>query len=272
IFTAHTFCLEDKRLWSALQRAGALSASQRGRVVGCLILLALIGTVIHISVSLPIDYVFQSVLKFVPGSQAAFGAAGVNSTTWRDVIGIDVSSGISGIIVVPYAVCVLTVLYYDVRVRQEAFDIDLLAEDLGYAPLVWDGTFLPPVSMVNVVPKARPAPVLRGRNTPQRGQPPNLPPGYGQPPSPGYYPPGYPPNAAPPGFAPRGYAPSIPPAGYGQPAPPAPGYDASPGYGQPASSAAGAETGRVPDSLAGTQPDAPDPQAVSTDSGQGGLS
>ena len=46
----------------------------------------------------------------------------------------------------------MTVLYYDLRIRKEGFDIELLAEELHYPPLANLGAFLPPVSVFPVRP------------------------------------------------------------------------------------------------------------------------
>jgi len=57
----------------------------------------------------------------------------------------------------------MTVLYYDLRIRKEGFDIELLAEELRYPPLASLGPFLPPAPVYG--PSLRP------------GMPPARPPG-----------------------------------------------------------------------------------------------
>jgi hypothetical protein len=50
------------------------------------------------------------------------------------VIVVSLASAISAILTRPFAATVRTVLYYDLRVRHEGYDVELLAEQLGIEP------------------------------------------------------------------------------------------------------------------------------------------
>jgi hypothetical protein len=54
-----------------------------------------------------------------------------------------VAGTVSSVITTPFVAAFLTVLYFDLRVRKEAFDLQLLAERIGVEPPV-GGTALPP--------------------------------------------------------------------------------------------------------------------------------
>ncbi len=54
--------------------------------------------------------------------------------------------------VLPFLVSVVTVLYFDLRIRKEGFDVELLAQDLNYPPLAALGPFLPPAPAFGPTP------------------------------------------------------------------------------------------------------------------------
>lgn len=105
------------------------------------------------------------------------------------------STAIASIVTTPFLAAVTVVLYFDLRVRKEGFDLQLLAQQIGVPP-----------------PEGIPAGVLPP--PPQWG-----PYGYPPPPAPGYPPAGYPPPA------PYQYGPQTQ---YGYPPPPPPGYPPQP--------------------------------------------
>ena len=47
------------------------------------------------------------------------------------VVLVTLSSGIASVLVQPFQAAIRTVLYYDLRVRKEGYDVELLAEQLG---------------------------------------------------------------------------------------------------------------------------------------------
>jgi hypothetical protein len=52
------------------------------------------------------------------------------------VIVVSLASAVAGILTRPFQAAVVTVLYYDLRVRREGYDVQLLAEQLGFDPAV----------------------------------------------------------------------------------------------------------------------------------------
>jgi hypothetical protein len=147
-----------------------------------------------------------SLLAGVAGA-ATGGLASVFAATRPGSVAAVIVSAIAGtvgsVITTPFTAAFTTVLYFDLRVRKEGFDLHLLAERIGLAPPA-EGDF-------------RPAPPLAPRTVPGAGgqQPPYWPP-----------PPGWRPTEEPAGDA--------PPAQSGEAARP-PYWPPPPGWNQPSS-------------------------------------
>ncbi|HWF33817.1 MAG TPA: hypothetical protein VG295_00545 [Solirubrobacteraceae bacterium] len=101
---------------------------------------------------------------------------------------VTLAGAVSSIIATPFTATVWTILYYDLRVRREGFDVDLLAEQLG----------LPAASL--------PAEGVRSAPRYGDGAPPAGPEAVGQPGGPPFWPP-------PPGWRPGGFEPPVPGGG-----------------------------------------------------------
>ncbi len=127
----------------ALRRSGGLAGGQGGRVFGALLLLGGVGGLVGLGVRLPLAYLFGTVLSLAPGTALGGGAAGSEATAGQ--VTQTLSLGLSHLVMIPFLVCVGVVLYYDMRIRKEGFDIELLAESLHYPPLSALGPHLPPV-------------------------------------------------------------------------------------------------------------------------------
>jgi len=168
-FTLHAFAVEGKGPGKALGRSRGLVGGHGGRVFNCLFLLALISWVIGLGVTFPLAYLVDNVLHLTPGAQSLYGgASGVGQSAEQQAVTL-ISQGLAHLVLIPFLVCVVTVLYYDLRIRKEGFDIELLAEGLRYPPLTALGPFLPPAPVYGPFrPGAPPA------------RPPG--PGYGEPP------------------------------------------------------------------------------------------
>jgi hypothetical protein len=151
--------------------------------------------------------------------------------TVADAILTIVQASLQYSILSPFLAAIFVVVTIDLRVRQEGFDIQLLASAMGATPTEAAMSFM------------RPAPGAPGYGYPGYPAGPGYggPPGAGYPPQPGYGPPpgggyGYPPQQR--GYGPPpggGYGPPQQP-GYGPPAgyPPSPSYPPpQPGYGPP---------------------------------------
>ena len=158
LFLAHVFVLEGKTGWAAFKRTSALVSGDWWRVFGALILLSLIYTVMQMSIQVPLGYMLDTVLRLAPGGHSLIaGGGGPHANAVRRQIVDQLSSGLADLVILPFLLSVMTVLYYDLRVRKEAFDIDLLSPDLGYTPYVpapgqGAPASLPPAPLVNPGP------------------------------------------------------------------------------------------------------------------------
>ena len=155
VFTAHTFALEEKSFWTATRRSFQLVSGYGFRVFGSLILLGFVAAIVGLGIQLPLVYAFDVMLNITPGSDLLFGGgSAVTALSEQRRIVADISQGLSHLVLTPFVFCVLTVLYYDLRVRKEAFDIELLARGLHYPSLSALGGYLPPAGPVALPGKA----------------------------------------------------------------------------------------------------------------------
>ena len=166
-FVLPAVLIEGQGPGKALKRAGALAGGYGGRIFSCLFVLGLIAWVVSLGLGLPLAYAFGSVLNLTPGADALYGGGipGAGGTAEREVVSL-VSSGLTHLFLTPFLICVGTVLYYDLRIRKEGFDVETLAQDLGYRPLSALGPHLPPVAPYGVfrpgVPPPPPPPQVYG--------------------------------------------------------------------------------------------------------------
>lgn len=168
LFTLHALLMEGRSGTGALKRSTALVSGYGSRVFGCLILLNLILWAVQLGVTLPLNYFFSSVLQFTPPSFGVLGDPAASETT-RGLIVNAITGGLGDLLLTPFIVCVVTALYYDLRIRKEGYDVDLMAEGLGYPPLSALGPFLPPVA-VYLPPRTvavRPPPSAPGQKGPR---------------------------------------------------------------------------------------------------------
>ncbi|GAC1337138.1 MAG: hypothetical protein NVSMB29_01020 [Candidatus Dormibacteria bacterium] len=110
--TSQVVMLEGKRALASLRRSAQLVAGSFWRVVGYLILLALL--------SLIVGGILGAA---VAGAGSALGPDG------EQLVG-DAASALIAVFVAPVAYITLTLLYYDLRIRREAFDVEMLARAL----------------------------------------------------------------------------------------------------------------------------------------------
>jgi len=155
-FTAHTFALEGKSYFQALGRSSGLMSGDSWRVFGALFLLSLIYLVMMVALQLPLAYAFDALLRITPAAQGLLGAGtgAVHGLSLRSQIVDQVTSGIVQVVLMPFLLSVVTVLYYDLRVRKEAFDVELLARDLGYRSVFAQTAGLAPTSLPAAMPVA----------------------------------------------------------------------------------------------------------------------
>lgn len=98
--------------FEAFGRSWGLTRGSRGRVVGLFIVATLLFSVVP-----------QLVVQVI-GTQVAKASASVG-------MGILIASYVLPILLLPAISCVVTLMYYDLRVRREAFDLQMLSEQLG---------------------------------------------------------------------------------------------------------------------------------------------
>jgi glycerophosphoryl diester phosphodiesterase family protein len=103
---------------AALSRSWELTRGSRWRMLGLLVVLLIL-------LYVPIAAIGGLVALFVPGAGSIFSSPGV-------AVGVATValSGIVQIFIYPLFYCVLTVAYYDLRVRKEGFDLEVLASTL----------------------------------------------------------------------------------------------------------------------------------------------
>jgi hypothetical protein len=85
--------------------------------------------------TLLVGFIFIGLFQFLLGlvASAADGLADDSVYLWAFVY--DVISGLGTVITAPLQAAIITVIYYDLRVRKEGFDVALLSAGLGEAPV-----------------------------------------------------------------------------------------------------------------------------------------
>ena len=112
--TTPTVVLEElPSSFDAFGRSWELTRSMRGKVFGTVAVAWLLS-----------QFLPQMVVGGVSG---ALGAAG--NTSFQPLF--VVLASLLGIVLAPILPCALTLLYYDLRVRREAFDLEILSQQLG---------------------------------------------------------------------------------------------------------------------------------------------
>ena len=192
---------EDERGSKALSRSFRLVRGRWWPVFGILVVTNLVAGVI------------SGILTTIP-EIVLLGGLGDSEVSALALRGV--ATGLASILTTPFIAAVTVVLYFDLRVRKEGFDLQLLAARLGVeAPTSLPDVLPAPPAYAPSPPPYPPHPPPQGYLPPGQGGPtPYPPPGYPPPPQ-GYPPPppqGYPPPP------PQPYPP--PPQGYPPPPPP----------------------------------------------------
>ena len=103
--------LEDVGAGKAMSRSWALTKGFRLRIVGLLVVVLIVLMIPFLAIG-------------------AMGGAFQAEPSTGSVVLITVASGLVSLVIGPLLYCVLTLVYYDLRVRKEAFDLEMLAAGL----------------------------------------------------------------------------------------------------------------------------------------------
>ena len=117
-FAPQAIVIENRRPLDGLRRSWNLITGSFWRVAGINLVLTILVTIISLSASFSLN----------------FAAALVPSVILVNVLNTLVTSALR-MIVLPLQFATLTLLYYDLRVRKEGFDLQLLSEQLAAQPL-----------------------------------------------------------------------------------------------------------------------------------------
>jgi hypothetical protein len=111
--TANIVMVEGKNPVDALSRGQFLAKGSVGRILGTLILAAILVWIVNLVISA----VLLTLIRFLHVSPAVTSGVG----------------NLASILVYPFITVVSTVLYFDQRVRREGLDLELMAKELGAA-------------------------------------------------------------------------------------------------------------------------------------------
>lgn len=114
---APVLLLEDHRGWDALKRSRQLVKGRFWPTVAVLLLIAILSGIV--------SAIFLGVLA---------GVVGVTGNDVAEALANAIGQTLSSALTTPLSAAVLTVLYFDLRVRKEGFDLELLARRLGVEP------------------------------------------------------------------------------------------------------------------------------------------
>ena len=103
--------IEGKTAVAALARSRQLAAGSVGRILGVLFLTLLLVGVIEI------------IALFLVGIAGVFIHAGTALTT--------LGGNLASLLIYPFFTVVITLLYYDLRIRKEGFDLEIMATELA---------------------------------------------------------------------------------------------------------------------------------------------
>jgi hypothetical protein len=110
--------LEGCGPWDSIRRSWTLTSGHAGRAFGVLVSLVLV------------EVLVGALLGIVVGIPA--GLVGINSAAGTLIR--DLGTLVIGVLVAPILAGGLTLLYFDLRIRKEAFDLELLSQQLARGP------------------------------------------------------------------------------------------------------------------------------------------
>jgi hypothetical protein len=114
-FAPAALVVEDQRGTKALRRSWRLSKGHFWRALGTLVLAGLIAAIVAAIVSLPGELVYQA----------------LGPDAWQiSALG----TALATVLTTPFGMLVVVLLYFDLRIRKEGFDIEVMARELATAP------------------------------------------------------------------------------------------------------------------------------------------
>lgn len=120
-FVPAVMVIEDVRYVDAINRSWALAKSDWARVLVVLIITVLLGGILQMILTTP----FQMLAMFHSGEPGSIGPLTILHA---------IMQGLAETLVLPVSTIALVLLYYDIRIRKEGFDIQMLARGMGQAP------------------------------------------------------------------------------------------------------------------------------------------
>lgn len=117
--TTQAIVVEDVSAKGGMSRSKALASGNRGKVCGLLVLVGIIGALIG-----GIIGAAGEALGFLVSAQSAMTSMVISQSF----------SLIGQVLVAPIGAAAMILLYYDLRIRKEGFDLEMLAKSLGSSP------------------------------------------------------------------------------------------------------------------------------------------
>lgn len=122
LFIAPVVVLEGRSVWNGLERSRALVGGYFWKCLAVVLIVRIVITVLSSIVTLPVVFVFMA---------SAISRQG--APPWQMQAMMTVVSGALNFFFGPFEVIARTLLYYDLRIRKEGFDLQVMAESLGLA-------------------------------------------------------------------------------------------------------------------------------------------
>ena len=154
---APVLLLEDLRGRKAMKRSRWLVKGRFWPTFAVLVLIAMLTFIVQM--------VFSSILA---------GVLGVGGNEVALAVAEAIGQTASAVLTTPLSAAVLTVLYFDLRVRKEGFDLELLSRRMGVDPVtVANPAFLPPAMPAPPPPSPGPQDRPPASSPPSDGRPPD---------------------------------------------------------------------------------------------------
>jgi hypothetical protein len=121
LFTSQAIMVEDAGAWESLVRSWRLTQGSFWRIIGYMLLIALL---MYVLVALPV-FVMNFAMSIIGLDQRV------------QFIIATCTNAVIGIVVTPFSMITYTLLYYDLRVRKEGFDLEQQANALLASSTDW---------------------------------------------------------------------------------------------------------------------------------------